>query len=109
MRVESYDELRSGMLVVVKPCKKCGTPHRAMLTTSYVGPGHGPGGRIEAVRAFNYLPKHPCDDARWWVLGEPTIARKALYRVEIPGLEASESSTTRRPLHTRKPVGERAR
>ncbi len=97
VRVERFEELRAGMLVVGKPCLACGRAHRGILMS--IRPCSQDG------RCFTLLPTPPCGSDECHI-GPGAVKTGRIYRV-VDGLEASDSSTSHR--HTRKPAGERIR
>ena len=112
--VRSFAELQAGDLVVLSPCYECGRRHRMMLTVKMPPTfGFDVDGLEMTAPGWLYQPYAPCDGT-WGnrnldcAITPATVDRGALFLVDT-GLEASDSSTTSRPLHTRKPVGERAR
>ena len=103
VRVERFEELRAGMLVVLDPCGECGGRHRTMLVTHQeTAPGPLITDEWVELEGWQYAPGMPCDDA-WGDIDFPpaitplTVERGALFRV-IDGLEAPSQTTSRRHL-----------
>lgn len=101
--VESFSELRVGMIVVTKPCNWCGSTggHRGILAAfdgsrvtrnSFGGQSEGP--------SFLTLPMPPCSDRNRWVTRDG-VDHRIIYRV-VDHLEDSQSTTMGRPA--RKPA-----
>lgn len=84
--VTRFSDLRAGDLVVVKPCGHCGKTHKGML----VGPHWAnamclPGDRfvVERHSVFAIAPTpRPCTNGGILGVGEATVARREVYRVD---------------------------
>lgn len=99
--VESFSELKAGMIVVLSPCGECGGIHRAMLIRIASGEGFFIDGEyVVDMAGWFYAPKMPCDNL-WGpteidpVITERSVANRRVYRVD-DGLESYSQTTTRR-------------
>jgi hypothetical protein len=94
--VTSFDELRAGLLVVVKRCGHCGGEHRGVIV--------GPKDDADIGRFFEKLPMSQCRPS--WVKGiginAETVRLGMVYLVEDQ-FEASDAAaaTTRKPASVR--------
>lgn len=94
--VTNFESLRSGMIVVVKPCSNpfCKKQHRHLLLklsadTHFVGDGFDV---VEsAAPAWDVLPGRSCRPAAEAVVSADTVYRRIVYRV-IDGLEQTTES-----------------
>jgi len=97
--VESFDELRAGMLVVGKPCLSCSlsgndASHRGII----IGPRpHVPLG----VPCFEVLPKPQRHRGQHLVIAADAVDAGRVYRVVIPPAADSEQRAASTPV-TRK-------
>jgi hypothetical protein len=109
--VESWNELRVGIIVVYSPCAHCGASHRAILT-SYAAPGRVEthDGKQVVSDGWNYEPAASCEST-WGDpgararIGQIAVTKRRLFIVE-DGLEdatTSERRTTRRTDNRVKP------
>ncbi len=100
MRVERFIDVRAADLLVVKDCRACGKRECRGIAVH----------RYRDVGLTVWVCEPRCDnDPRYDNSGidKYSVSEGRVYRVVIPGLEASDSSTSHR--HTRKPAGERIR
>jgi len=78
--VTDWGELRTGMIVVVKPCARCGQRHRHVLLSA------GTAGGLTAWRAFEVTPAPSCFRGRTPGLCEDAIPRRNVFIV-VDGLD----------------------
>ena len=83
--VERFEDLRAGMLVVVKPCE-CGGAHRMMLIDC----------REPGCTCLVMLPQPSCLHGRDQGISEWTVSRGVVFRV-VDDTEQTEQVTTARP------------
>jgi hypothetical protein len=98
--VADFASLRAGMIVVVSPCAVpwCLGSHRHMLTrlsadAYYVG--HGANGVPCTIPAWDVLPGRSCRPTEEAVISRDTIARRIVYRVVDPLLDAKPVTRTK--------------
>lgn len=99
IRVEKFEELKAGMLVVYRPCTVCFESHRTMLLkrSDKEGPCAATGEMVDE-RGWRILPSPSCrDDPPESDLTEAAVARGAVYRIveANPQVETTEAETAR--------------
>jgi hypothetical protein len=97
--VTDFGELRSGMIVWVKPCRWCGGQHRSMLGRQFVRAGLEPNGDTITTTAFPELPQPPCAIARRSIT-PVTVGSGIVYRVVDPLLDAQTVERKREAVRT---------
>lgn len=92
-RVKSFDELRAGMIVVVKRCFDCNGNHRGMLLARVDGTPNLKARDGSPPVGWKFVPPSP-GDARnghsWSWFHKRSIGLGKIYRVVDPGLESSD-------------------
>ena len=97
-RVESFSELRAGMIVVLRSCRFCGSSHRALLISCAkrrlfdpegVHEGDGLSWQLQLLTQ----PRHHNSGGRPFGIGQLAVLEKRLYRV-LDGLESHPQETT---------------
>jgi hypothetical protein len=104
--VTRFEELRVGMLVVVKPCGLCRLAHRGILTRfvdadPLEGAWKRPDGRlVPPGQSMAFLPL-ACEERTSYVT-EYGVREHRIYRVVIPPADAShETKRTRTREHVK--------
>lgn len=100
--VESFEELKPGMIVWVVNCNGCSGRHRFILLSPERSVTSMSGGQV--VRCFAFAPVMPCLPARDAVISEVSVGSKRVYRVIDEQLDADTTGerTTRELEHKRK-------
>lgn len=83
--VTDFGSLRSGMLVVVKPCG-CGRTHRVMLLGWDDSPSSTLTRGVVEERTFKVSPQPSCSYGGGSVVGPTLVAERRLYRV-VDGID----------------------
>ena len=79
--VESFDELREGMIVWVRPCGACLGQHRQILAGRYSGPIYSGTKGVTEDSGFVGHPNPPCCRAPFRVTTPHSVSRRIVYRV----------------------------
>lgn len=101
VRVERFEELREGMIVVVNPCRWCTGTHRHMVMSApEMEPSEGPEGISEKLSCA-VEPPASCDPIAEWRV---TPVNGNVFRV-LDGLKSPSQvvSTTEKQKETVKP------
>lgn len=98
VRVESFDELGSGMLVVEKDCPFCnGKTHRHfLLNRSAQEVRKTPGSALVKQQTFDVACEKPEGATSRHAVSASDVAEGRIYRV-VDGLEKTVTTKTRRP------------
>lgn len=94
--VESFDELRAGMLIAVKPCGRCGMAHRLMAMKRDVGWSDLPTGQVDCGVRWQLAPQAPCCPLPS-AIGPDAVAKRAVFRVLIPPAADEQTTATSAP------------
>lgn len=88
--VESFDELRAGMLVVVKGCDFCHGEHRGILISfDPLCAGEDADGEVDVEPSWTFEPSPPCVNGDDFYVCLGCIDDRTLYRV----LDDADDST----------------
>lgn len=98
--VESFDELRAGMIVVLKDCAipGCGGRHRGILLKPNKSPSTFYRGRQTTSAGWITAPSPACIESIFanYAVGTEAVAERRVYRV-LDGLEDTQQTTERTP------------
>ena len=99
VRVDSWGELRVGILIVAKGCDTCGVDHRGILVAlRNQSPARDPLGNVIVSDFWNVQPSIPCrpdNGGKGFCFTRAEVADGLVYRV-VDGLSSDQSHASRR-------------
>ena len=97
-RVERFEELRAGMVVVISPCLWCVNKHRGILTRRETGRSVSPDGGAWHGARFLFLPEvHEDDQSLSLSVTALGVAQGRIFIVE-DGLEDTKTTEATKRL-----------